>query len=121
MRPAARATVAALLICVLCSAHAIQVNQRISRDHRWGYQLSGAAAAASAVARNNTTLAQDGSSAVLLADAWNIADSWHYAPAAEEMPILEKDQRLVVRLSAPADAITMHATLVFEEIGEVAG
>jgi len=73
------------------------------------------------VTRNNTTLAQDGAGAPLFADAWNIADSWHYAPAVEEMPILEKDQRLVARLSAPADAITMHATMVFEEIGEVAG
>jgi hypothetical protein len=37
------------------------------------------------------------------------------------MPILEKDQRLVVRVSAPADEITMNATLVFEEIGDLAG
>lgn len=77
--------------------------------------------AASTVKRNNTTLAQDGSGATIFADAWNIADSWYYTPANEQMPILEKDQRLVVRVSAPADEITMNATLVFEEIGDLAG
>lgn len=77
--------------------------------------------AASTVKRNNTTLAQDGVGAAIFCDAWNIADSWHYAPANELMPIVEKDQRLVVRISAPADEITMNATLVFEEIGDIAG
>lgn len=80
-----------------------------------------APSATSTVKRNNTTLAQDGSVATILSDAWNIADSWRYAPANEQMPILEKGQRLVVRISAPADEITMNATVVFEEIGEVAG
>lgn len=82
---------------------------------------TGAATATSTVQRNNTTLAQDGTGGTVFSDAWNVADSWQYAPAFEEMPILEKAQRLVVRTSAPADAITMYATLVFEEIGEVAG
>lgn len=80
-----------------------------------------ASPAASTVKRNNTTLAQDGAGATILADAWNIADSWHYAPANEQMPILEKDQRLVVRVSTPTDEITMNATLMFEEIGNLAG
>lgn len=39
----------------------------------------------------------------------------------EDMLVLEKSQRLVARIGAPADEITMNATLVFEEIGEVAG
>lgn len=80
-----------------------------------------AAQATSTVNRNNTTLAQDGASAVLHADAWNIAEGWCYSPAPEEMPVLEKSQRLVVRIGGPADEITVNATLVFEEIGEVAG
>jgi len=80
-----------------------------------------AAAATSTVKRNNTTLAQDGTGAVLCADAWNIQEGWCYAPPRDAMPILEKSQRLVVRINAPADEITVNATLVFEEIGEVAG
>jgi hypothetical protein len=31
---------------------------------------------------------------------------WRYLPVPEERPILERDQRLVVRISAPADEIT---------------
>jgi len=75
---------------------------------------------ASTVKRNNTTLAQDGAGAAIFSDAWNIADSWLYSPANELVPIVEKGQRLVVRISAPADEITMNATLVFEEIGDLA-
>jgi hypothetical protein len=82
---------------------------------------AGAPAATSAVQRNNTTLAQDGSGVVLCSDAWSLADGWCYAPAKDETPVLDKSQRLVVRISAPADEITVNATLVFEEIGEAAG
>jgi hypothetical protein len=31
--------------------------------------------------------------------------------------VLERDQRLVVRISAPADEITLNGSLVFEEVG----
>ena len=82
---------------------------------------SGALAAASTVERNNTTLAQDGTGAVLLSDVWNIAAGWWYYPPEEEMPILDNSQRLVVRISAPADSITTNATLVFEEIAQIPG
>jgi hypothetical protein len=77
--------------------------------------------ATSTVKRNNTTLAQDGTGATILSDAWNVADGWRYEPLNGQMPILEKGQRLVVRISAPADEITLNATLLFEEIGDVAG
>jgi hypothetical protein len=81
---------------------------------------TGAASATSTVKRNNTTLAQDGTGVTILSDAWNIADGWRYAPADGQMPVVEKNQRLVVRISAPADEITANATLVFEEIGDLA-
>lgn len=80
---------------------------------------SGAPAATSTVERNNTTLAQDGTGVVLISDVWNISSGWWYYPPEEEMPILDKSQRLVVRISAPADEITVNATLVFEEIAQV--
>ena len=56
----------------------------------------------------------------LLADSWNVAGGWRYYPVPDERIVLEKDQRLVVRISAPADAITLNGTLVFEEIGKTA-
>lgn len=82
---------------------------------------AGAPSATSTVKRNNTTLAQDGTGVLLVADAWILGDGWCYAPRAVAMPILDKGQRLVVRIGAPADEIIVNATLVFEEIGEVAG
>jgi hypothetical protein len=53
----------------------------------------------------------------LLADSWNVQAGWRYLPVPEERLVLERDQRLVVRISAPADEITLNGTLVFEEIG----
>lgn len=81
----------------------------------------GAPQATSTVKRNNTTLAQDGTDVLLHADAWILADGWCFAPPSEQMPVLEKSQRLVVRIGAPVDEITVNATLIFEELGEVAG
>lgn len=72
-------------------------------------------AAASTVARNNTTVAQNGTGAVMLADTFNIASGWWYRPDAAERIYLSPGQILVVRTTAPADGLTMNATLVFEE------
>jgi hypothetical protein len=72
-------------------------------------------AATSVVARNNTTVAQDGTGLVMLADTFNIASGWWYRPPAQEFILLQASQRLVVRMTAPADSITMSSTIVFEE------
>jgi len=80
---------------------------------------TGAAAATSTVEANNTTVAANGSPVTLIADAWNIAAGWWYYPPEEEQIVLEKAQRLVVRITAPADSITVNGTIVFEEIGQV--
>lgn len=72
-------------------------------------------AAASTVSRNNTTVAQDGTGAVMLADTFNVASGWWYRPPAQEFILLSPGQRLVVRMTAPADSITMSSTIVFEE------
>ena len=52
----------------------------------------------------------------LLADTFNAQIGWP-TTTPEERIVLERDQRLVVRISAPADPITLSGTLVFEEIG----
>lgn len=72
-------------------------------------------AAGSTVKRNNTTVAQDGTGAVLLADTFNVASGWWYRPPAQEFIMLSAATRLVVRITAPVDSITMNSTLVFEE------
>ena len=69
----------------------------------------------STVARNNTTLAQDDTGAVLLADTFNVASGWWYRPPQQEFILLAAATRLVVRITAPADSITMNSTIVFEE------
>jgi hypothetical protein len=71
---------------------------------------TGARSAGATVETNNTTIAADGSPVTLVTDSWNVAGGWRYLP----------EQRLVVRLSAPADEVTLNGTLVFEEIGKPA-
>jgi hypothetical protein len=86
---------------------------------------SGALAAGSVVEINNTTLANTGSAVTLYADTWNIATPWWFAPSMPsprngwwgEHLILAPSQRLVFRITAPADSITCNGTLVFEELG----
>jgi len=72
-------------------------------------------AAAATVKRNNTTVAQDGTAVVLLADTFNVASGFWYRPPVEEMIYLDNGERLVVRITAPADGLTTSSTLVFEE------
>lgn len=81
--------------------------------------VTGALSASSTVERNNTTVAQDGTGAVLLADSWNVMGGWRYYPVPEERIEVGVSQRLVVRITAPADALTLNGTLVFEEVGQV--
>jgi len=78
-----------------------------------------APAAASAVERNNTTPASGGSPVTLVADAFNIQQGWMWRAWEEcEEIILEVGQRLVVRITAPADEVTANGTILFEEIGK---
>lgn len=86
---------------------------------------TGALAATSTVATNNTTVAATGAGAplVLVADTMNVAAGWWWeAPRDREGRVrgfeIKGGQRLVVRITAPADALTMNGTLVFEEVGQ---
>lgn len=80
---------------------------------------SGALAASSTVEANNTTVALNGTGVVLLADSFNIAGGFRYYPVPDERIQVGVSQRLVVRITAPTDALTMSGTLVFEEIGKM--
>jgi len=78
--------------------------------------IAGAGAALCSVTRNNTTIASGGSAVNLRAESWNIQIPWIWRPILDEGIILEASQLLCVRLhSAPADALTMTGTLIFEE------
>lgn len=66
---------------------------------------------------NNTTVASTGSPITLFADAWNVQAPFLWIPTEKEHRIvLEASQRFVVRITAPADAITLNGTLLFEEV-----
>ncbi len=72
-------------------------------------------AAVTTVEANNTTVASTGSPQTLIVDAWNVAANWWYAPPRDEQPQVDINSRLVVRITAPADSLTINGTIVFEE------
>lgn len=74
-------------------------------------------AAETVVEVNNTTIASGGSPVTVLSDTWNIQAGWIYAPPKDEQIRVEALTRLVVRLSAPLDSLSVNGTIVFEEIG----
>lgn len=84
---------------------------------------SGARAATSTVAANNTTVATTGTPLTLVSDTMNVAAGWWFeAPGDRDGKVqglqVLPSQRLVVRITAPADSLTMNGTLVFEEVGQ---
>lgn len=72
------------------------------------------------VKTNNTTVATT-SGVTTYSDTFNVAAGWSYDPPdgtdgiPDERIVLAAGDRLVVRITAPADALTMNGTLVFEE------
>lgn len=66
---------------------------------------------------NNTTQAADGTIVTHLATAWNVRAPLDIVFTPETRPILSPSRRAVITLSAPADALTGHGTVFFEEIG----
>lgn len=78
---------------------------------------SGAPTAGTSCLGPSTTVASTASAELVHADSLNIAAGWLYSPPPPERIVLEPDERLSVRLSAPADALTINGTLTFEEIG----
>ena len=67
------------------------------------------------VKRNSTTAATGGSPVTVHADAFNVQAGWMYTPVPKAIISVAPSSRVVVNLPvAPADAITVSATLVFE-------
>lgn len=76
------------------------------------------AAAGPTVETNNTTQASAGTGALttIRAEAFNVQAGWQYLPTPEQRPFFLPAEACVVSLTAPADAITLSGTLVFEEL-----
>lgn len=72
--------------------------------------------AGSSVEINNTTVANTGTAVVRISDTFNVAAGWFYSPSPSERILVPALGRLVVRITAPADALTMNGTIVFEEV-----
>jgi hypothetical protein len=79
--------------------------------------LAGGPASASTVEANNTTIASTGTTKTLHQDTWNVMVPYQYRPTPEERLEFAPSSRVVIRLPAPADSLTLSGTMVFEEIG----
>lgn len=76
-----------------------------------------AAAAGFTAEVNNTTIASAGTTTVLHSDAFNVQAGYSYIPPLDARPVVgQGNTTLVVRITAPADALTMNGTLVVREL-----
>jgi len=76
---------------------------------------------------NNTTVATGTTAELMWATQWHVQAGFIWRPS-EDMPrgldpfrrhiVLKPSQRLVIRCTAPADAITTNGSVLFEEIGK---
>lgn len=80
--------------------------------------LTNDAAAGPTAEVNNTTQAAAGSGALttIRAEAFNAQAGWQYLPTPETRIMFLPGEAVVVSITAPADAVTMSGTLVFEEL-----
>ena len=81
------------------------------------WDRSNTVAAATGVEVNNTTQATGGTPLQLYADAWNVQAGFQWIATPEMQIKLAGGSRFVVASpDAPADAITMSGTIVWEEL-----
>lgn len=80
--------------------------------------LTNDAAAGPTAEVNNTTQASAGSGALttVRAEAFNVQGGYQYLPPPEQRLLFLPAEAVVVSITAPADAITLSGTLVFEEV-----
>jgi len=79
------------------------------------YDTSANASSGATVEANNTTPAST-SGVTILADVFNVQVGWQFIPTPEMRPRLAASQRFTVNLpAAPADALTMSGTIIWEE------
>lgn len=74
------------------------------------------AAATSTCEINNTTVASSGTAVNYYAGGFNVQAGATYWWTPETRPVLRNSERGVLRITAPADALTMSGTLYFEEL-----
>lgn len=65
---------------------------------------------------NNTTVASAGTAVTLVTDAFNVRSGWLYVPTPECRPVIGAGTRVVVRITAPSDSLTMSGTIIYEEL-----
>lgn len=76
-----------------------------------------AAAGPTAEVMNTTQATSTGGSLTnIYADAFNVQGGWEYQPVPEDRFYFAAGEMCVVSVSAPADAVTMSGTLIFEEL-----
>lgn len=90
--------------------------QSVAAVNRQGH--AGAAGSTTTIERNNTTRAQDGTGVLLHADAWNTQVPYLWMADTPDRIVIPVGGRVVIRITAPADSITMNGTVLFEEIGQ---
>lgn len=79
---------------------------------------TGSAAFGGTTEVNNTTKASAGTIVTTWAEAWNVRGPFIWLPTPEMRLILGPSTRMTVELgTTPADSITMHGTMIFEELG----
>ena len=79
---------------------------------------TGGLASTTTVERNNTTQAST-SGTTVFADVWNVQVPYLFIPPEKDQRfVIEASARFVISITAPADAITMNGTVVFEELGQ---
>jgi hypothetical protein len=67
---------------------------------------------------NNTTVASSGTAVTLFTDAWNVRAGYtQWFPEGAEPSASQTNTLLCVRMTAPADSITMSGTLFVRELG----
>jgi hypothetical protein len=79
-------------------------------------QLGFAAAGGSAEVMN-TTIASTGTPITKHAEPFNAQIGMEYRPTPEERIVVSPSERVVIRVSAPADALTMVGEVIIEEKG----
>lgn len=77
----------------------------------------GSASAGFTAEVNNTTVANTGTTTTLHSDAFNVQAGYNYIPPLDARPkVNQGNTTLVVRITAPADALTMNGTLIVREL-----
>lgn len=72
--------------------------------------------ASAGVTGPSTTLASSASQVLVLAEAFSVRDGFRYRPDPLERPLLNSNQRLHVRMTAPSTAMTFYGTATFRQL-----